>query len=204
MIIFSDVIHTFNLPIFLIVKPFRCLKKYCQCFLQGRDCYERCTCQDCHNNGLEADDDEDKALKHHRIWNDDDSVNSISQSASFEKMDRIIGCPPSTSNHLSMMVTKEKQDPKPFTYTNTSTTSRIPPPCIPDIFKTSISALPLPGSIPPPGIPDVFRNATSSASVPPDVFSNPNYWLPWASSGSSSTATGNRNPSSLKLSKEES
>ena len=39
-----------NLYLFLWLSH-RCLKKYCNCFISGKQCNDRCTCLDCHNRG---------------------------------------------------------------------------------------------------------------------------------------------------------
>ena len=55
----------------------RCLKKYCQCFVQGRYCLDICVCKDCHNHAgarqikqeETADEAIDKTVVQSSSWN---------------------------------------------------------------------------------------------------------------------------------------
>ncbi len=134
-----------------------------------------------------------------QIWNDDDSIYSSSHSPNLDKLDALIECQqPSSSLANTSPKRKITRDPEGYTYTSLppvprSKPSRIPPPGIPDVFKNTKPLSFSRNAIPPPEIPEVFLNAThSSGSVPPDVFTNPNYWLPWTSSTSSSTSSNIR------------
>lgn len=183
----------------------RCLKKYCQCFVQGRDCYESCTCRNCHNGSGASnlrsklgylDDGEDSLHKVTRLWNDDESIDSSSESTSFQKLDELIECQPSSFiNKVGSPKIRGLKDPEGMKYS--SSVSTIPPPAIPEIFRKTASSMSHLKSIPPPAIPEVFLNAAPSRSVPPDVFTNPNFWLPWTSS-SMTTSLENKESSSHK------
>jgi Tfp pilus assembly major pilin PilA len=199
----------------------RCLKKYCQCFVQGRYCYDSCACQNCHNRpGMREDsyvkrrtaintttdiptasfcNQEELLKKQSRPWLDDDSAYSSSHSTNINALDVLVeGQPLSSSNtttntntYINTSININGHTTQTKAATSNRSMSSVPPPRIPEIFKssttTSSSSMSLLNStmtsnakisqLLPPEIPEVFLNTTSSGAVPPDVFTNPNFWL---------------------------
>ena len=167
----------------------RCLKKYCQCFIQGRYCTESCTCQSCHNKpGLRFRGEEESSSSQgrSRLWIDDASTDSSTRSNNVNALDALMESQTTSSltkkkmdeSSLVHSIPKKRKLKEPEGYKDHLPMPSVPPPNIPDVFKSTVSSMSIINSVPPPPeIPEVFLNATSTGSVPPDVFTNPNFWL---------------------------
>ncbi len=121
----------------------------------------------------------------------DDLSHSSTQSTSLDALDALVE---SSSSSISFngplpILSNQENDKIISNQSNYKTSlSNVPPPKIPDIFK---SAIPFMGTSQPSShlqplqIPEVFRNSTATTAVPSEVFTNPNFWLKtdnWVSS----------------------
>ena len=66
-------------------KKSHCLKKYCCCYSNGKECGPQCVCEECHNQYEEDEDKEEKDYERQRYGRHDDQEEDIDQY--FEEKD---------------------------------------------------------------------------------------------------------------------
>lgn len=126
-----------------------------------------------------------QTLPSYMLMLEDDSSNSSSHSTNLNALDALIDSSSSsnaTTSFPTILSNEKRSYPNSNSYINT-TISNVPPPSIPEIFKSTLPLLDPMGSqssqLQPLQIPEVFRNSssTSASTVPSEVFTNPNFWL---------------------------
>ena len=193
--------YYFAFLIFATMCSSRCLKKYCQCFVQGRFCSNSCQCQNCHNRDdmnvhHMADSVKEsyststeiisrQTMPSYMLMLEDDSSNTSSHSTNLNALDALIDSSSSSNNTTTSFPAIVSNETRTYPNSNSyiTTISNVPPPSIPEIFK---STLPLfdpmasqSSQLQSLQIPELFRNSSgaSTSAVPSEVFTNPNFWL---------------------------
>ena len=109
----------------LLLTPYnittRCLKKYCQCFVQGHDCHGNCACQNCQNNsgmgqGLRGNNtvsnqEQVSMYAKFKALDDSESTASSTNSTNFEALDALVEVKMSSAENTTAIKDHLKESP---------------------------------------------------------------------------------------------